>query len=166
MVVLGRIVAPYGLKGWVKIHPFGDDAGAWRDMPEWWLSADAEGEDWTPHGIESLRFHGKGPIAKLKGVDDRAAAERLGGLYVAAPREALPETVEGEYYWADLVGLAVVNEAGESLGRVDSLLESGAHPVLVIREGDAQRLLPFVGAVVKRVDVVGGCIRVDWRRDW
>lgn len=169
MVVLGRIVAPFGVQGWVKVHPFGDDAVAWRDMPRWWLSADAEGGNWLPRTLEGLRPHGgggKGVVAKLSGVDDRTGAERLVGLYVAAPRDALPATVEGEYYWADLVGLAVVNEAGESLGRVESLIEAGASPVLVVGEGGRQRLLPFVAAVVKDVDVAGGRVRVDWGRDW
>jgi 16S rRNA processing protein RimM len=166
MIVLGRIVAPYGVRGWMKIHPFGDDPGSWRKMTQWWLGADADGEAWQTCKVENLRAHGASWVVKLDGVDDRGAAERLDGWFFAAPREALPSTIEDEYYWADLVGLAVTNEQGESLGKVDSLVESGAHPVLVVKDGETERLLPFVDQVVRSVDVAGGCIHVQWEKDW
>jgi 16S rRNA processing protein RimM len=166
MIVLGRIVAPYGVRGWVKIHPFGDDPGSWRKMAQWWLTADVDGEAWQTYKVENLRAHGASWVVKLDGVDDRGAAERLDGWFFAAPRDALPSTIEDEYYWADLVGLAVTNEQGESLGKVDSLIESGAHQVLVVKDSETERLLPFVSQVVRSVDVVGGCIRVQWGKDW
>jgi 16S rRNA processing protein RimM len=168
MIVLGRIVAPYGVRGWVKIRPFGDDPGAWGEMPRWWLSpdAEAEGSTWQVVEVESIRQHGATWVAKLHGVDDRGGAESLDGQFVGAPREALPGTERNEYYWNDLIGLAVLNEEGEALGRVDSLLETGAHQVLVVTDGEARRLLPFVDQVVKEVDVAGGLVRVAWGLDW
>lgn len=173
MIVLGRILAPYGVRGWLKVKPFGDDPDAWREMPQWWLGASAEGDegkDWQPHAVEAFRPHASGWIVKLAGVDDRTAAEKLEGRFIAAPREALPRTEASEYYWADLIGLAVMTEKGESLGKVDSLMETGAHAVLVVKDsssGEArERLLPFVDEVIKSVDVAGGSIRVAWERDW
>lgn len=168
MVVLGRIVVPYGIKGWVKVHPFGDDPAAWRNIPQWWLAQSPEVGDWAAKKLEGLRFHGKSLIAKFEGVDDRTAAEALDGFYVGAPREDLPQNAENEYYWDDLVGLDVVNEAGESLGKVASLIEAGAHQVLVVQDEGGQRehLLPFVAGVVKEVAVAAGCIRVAWGKDW
>ena len=166
MVVLGRIVAPYGIKGWVRIHPFGDDPAAWRGMRTWWLGGSAEGDQWFPRELEDLRMQGNGLVAKLSGCDDRGAAEGLDGLYVAAPREDLPPPAEDEFYWADLVGLEVVNEADESLGKVDSLIETGANDVLVVRHGKDERLLPFIAQVVKDVDRAAGRIRVAWQKDW
>jgi len=167
MIVLGRVVAPYGVRGWLRIHPFGDDPIAWRQMPRWWLGTEAEGtRGWHEYEVGGLRAQGAGWVAKLVGVDDRSAAERMDGWYIAAPREALPGTADNEFYWADLVGLAVENEQGESLGKVDSLIETGAHQVLVVKEGDAERLLPFIETVVKNVDVAAGRIRVEWGKDW
>lgn len=166
MVVLGRIVAPYGVKGWVKVHPFGDDPAAWSRMRGWWLGKEPEGDAWQPHDLAGLRLHGKGLVAKFKGIDDRSAAEQLDGLYVAAPREALPQNAQDEYYWADLVGLAVVNEANEPLGTVATLIEASAGQVLVVRDGEVERLLPFVAAVVKDVDTAARRIRVSWGKDW
>jgi 16S rRNA processing protein RimM len=168
MIVLGRIVAPFGVQGWLRVHPFGDDPEAWRKMPQWWLSADAEApaERWKPHDLEAVKLHGDGVVAKLSGIDDRDASEALGSCYFGAPREALPEPSQDEYYWADLVGLDVVNMQDQPLGRVKSLIETGANEVLVVADGERERLLPFVEQVVKKVDVVAKLVRVDWDSDW
>lgn len=168
MVVLGRITAPFGVKGWVRIHPFADDMPAWLGMPRWWLvsDADARSEQWREVEVNEARIHGDALIARISGVEDRSAAEALERMYIGAPREAMPATAPGEYYWADLIGLAVANEAGEALGTVEQLLETGANDVIVVHDGRQQRLLPFVEAVVKEVDLGNRRIRVDWQRDW
>jgi 16S rRNA processing protein RimM len=86
-------------------------------------------------------------------------------LYRCAARcPAAP--AQDEYYWADLIGLAVVNLQDQPLGRVTSLIETGANQVLVVADGERERLLPFVEHVVGKVDVPGGVIRVDWDLDW
>lgn len=168
MIVLGRIVGTYGLRGWVRLFPMGDDFNALGGMPQWWLGPVADGEAWTPYAIDALKEHGKGWVVKFVGVDDCNAAQAIGGNYIAAPREALPKTAADEYYWADLVGLEVVNAQGERLGKVTGLLSSGAHEVLCVRdaEGGKERLLPFVAQVVKSVDKVSRTIRVEWGADW
>ena len=93
MIVLGRIVAPFGVQGWVKIHPFGDDPASWRKMSHWWLSRDdaAPDEAWTQYTLTACRAHGKGLVAALAEVPDRNAAEAIDGCFIAAPREALPK---------------------------------------------------------------------------
>jgi len=167
MVVLGRITAPYGVKGWLRLHPFGDDPASWSAMKRWWLGRDdSDFSGWRAWSLQVLRPQGKGWIVKLVGIDDRTAAEACVGEFVGAPRGELPATGPDEYYWADLVGLAVVNERQEALGRVSELIESGAHAVMVVKDGETERLLPFVGQVVKDVDVPGGTVRVDWETDW
>jgi 16S rRNA processing protein RimM len=171
MIVLGRITAPYGVKGWLRLHPFGDDPAGWQSIDRWWLGTDPdEFSGWRAYRPQTIRLQGKEWVCKLTGVDDRSAAEAMVGLYVGAPREALPPTEDDEFYWADLVGLEVVNEMQESLGRVAEMLESGAHAVMAVMEGEGEqaqrRLLPFVGQVVKDVDVPAGRITVDWQRDW
>jgi 16S rRNA processing protein RimM len=170
MIVLGRIVAPYGLHGWVKVHPFGDGFDDWPGMARWWLSNDAEKSDWREVRLIGAKSHGRGLVARLEGIDDRTAAENLEGYYIAAPREVLPKTADGEYYWADLIGLKVENVLGTPLGEVVKLLETGANAVLVVVEGEGsmkrERLLPFVAQVVKEVDLAGGRLRVEWDSDW
>lgn len=168
MIVLGRIVAPFGVQGWVKIQPFGDDPQAWRKMPHWWLSADdkAAPQAWRQVALNACRVHGKSLVAALQDVSDRDAANALSGHYLAAPRAALPPPAEDEFYWADLIGLAVENTAGTALGTVSGLLATGAHDVLQVRDGETERLIPFVAAYVLEVDSAAGCIRVDWEADW
>lgn len=165
IVVLGRLADPYGIRGWVRVYPFGDDPLSWSEMPVWWLGR--EGGEWREVRLKQLRVHGDGVVALLDGVNDRTGAEALKGLLIGAPREALPATDEDEFYWADLVGLEVVNTAGVSLGRVESLIETGANDVLnVVGADGTERLLPFVEAVVLAVEKEAGRIRVEWGEDW
>ena len=103
----------------------------------------------------------------LDGVADRTAAEAMKGFLVGAPRAALPKTAEDEFYWADLVGLEVINTVGERLGKVVGLIETGANAVLrVVGDEGTERLLPFVSAVVLAVEQDAGLIRVEWGSDW
>jgi 16S rRNA processing protein RimM len=167
MVVLGRITAPYGVQGWVRLHPFGDDPDRWREIERWWLGCEENDfSAWRAYPLQDLRLQGKTWVVKLVGVDDRNGAEQMVGQFVGAPRSALPATEQDEFYWADLVGLNVVNEKQERLGRVVEMIESGAHAVMVVVDGEIKRLLPFVGHVVKDVDVAAGVMRVDWELDW
>ncbi|MDQ7990639.1 MAG: ribosome maturation factor RimM [Candidatus Dactylopiibacterium sp.] len=169
MIMMGRIAAPFGVHGWLKVQPLGDDPLSWRRMPKWWIGSDPESdraEDWrevTPNG---LRVHGKGVVLALVEVPDRTAAEAIDGWFVAAPREALPKPGKDEYYWADLVGLAVTGREGANLGCVTGLIETGAHDVLEVRDGDVERLIPFVAAHVLEVDLAARVIRTGWELDW
>lgn len=165
IVVLGRLADPYGIQGWLRLHPFGDDPLAWAKMPVWWIAR--EGEAWRECRLNGLKPHGNGVVVLLDGIDDRTAAEAAKGLLVGAPRDALPKVGKDEFYWADLVGLEVVNVADEPLGKVAGLIETGANAVLrVVAEDGPERLLPFVSAVVLTVDKEAGLIRVEWGSDW
>ena len=134
-------------------------------MPVWWIAR--EGEAWRECRLKDLKVHGNGIVVLLDGVEDRTAAEAMKGVLVGAPRDSLPTTEMDEFYWDDLIGLAVVNVADESLGRVAGLIETGANDVLrVVADDDTERLLPFVSAVVLAVDKEAGVIRVEWGLDW
>ncbi|MGV0998240.1 MAG: ribosome maturation factor RimM [Fluviibacter sp.] len=173
-VILGRVGAAYGIKGWFHLHPFADDPEAWLELPTWWISPrepDAEGlAPWRPITPESLKVHGDGLVVKLSQVNDRNGSEALRGFWIGAPRESLPETAGNEYYWADLLGLKVINTQGELLGQVDRLIETGANAVLIVKDTTAEkaheRLIPFVDQIVRNVDKAAGQILVDWAADW
>lgn len=165
IVVLGRLADPYGIRGWIRLHPFGDDPLSWGKMPVWWLGRD--GEPWREMALKGLKAHGDGLVAAFADVADRTAAEALQGFLVGAPRDVLPATGEDEFYWADLLGLEVVNTGGERLGAVAGLIETGANDVLrVVGEDGGERLLPFVAAVVVAVDREARRIVVEWGSDW
>jgi 16S rRNA processing protein RimM len=168
MVVLGRIIAPFGVRGWLRIHPFGDDPLGWAGVRYWWLSkiADAPSEQWKAYVPEVIKNHANGFVGKLAGVDDRDAAELIRGCFIGVPRGELPAVKPGEYYWDDLMDACVVNLQGQVLGNVKTLLETGAHNVLVVASENSEKLLPFAEHVIKRVDVPGKMIYVDWDVDW
>lgn len=158
---MGRVTGPFGIKGWVKIQPYGDAAGlsAYR---AWWVESEG---GWVRHELETAQVHGEAVAAKFVGCDDRDRAAGFRGREVAVPRSEFPKPAENEFYWADLVGLRVVNTAGEDLGVVARVFETGANDVLVV-EGDRERLIPFIESVVQQVDLAGRTIRVDWDLDF
>jgi len=164
MVVMGRIAAAHGIRGWVNIQPFTEYLDSLLDYRTWWIGN--EQGPWREVKVEQCEAHGKTLAAQLPGCPDRTAAEKLKGLLIAVPRSSLPEQGEGEYYWSDLIGLAVVNEAGEKLGTVTNLLETGANDVLSVQGESGEILIPFVATAIKRVDVKNRTIHVDWSADY
>jgi 16S rRNA processing protein RimM len=159
---MGRVAGPFGIKGWIKVQPFTQSIDGLLRYPVWWLGREGR---WVESPLEEGSVHGRSLLAKLHGCDDREAAARLKGLEIAVPRSQLPASAEGEHYWSDLVGLQVRNREGVTLGRVAGLIETGANQVLVV-EGERERLIPFVDAVVVAVDVAGGRLTVDWGVDF
>lgn len=160
---MGRVVAPYAVKGWIKLQTYTEYLDSLLDYEVWRLGRNG---NWRDYRLLDGKVHGQTLLASLEGVGDRTAAEALVGLDVAVLRQEMPEAEEDEYYWDDLVGLDVVNLAGETLGRVAGLLETGANDVLQVRDGDRERLIPFVEAVVKEVDLEAGRLLVDWGLDY
>jgi 16S rRNA processing protein RimM len=159
-IVVGRITGLYGVRGWVKVFSHTQPRENILTYATWYLNRQGA---WVASELETGRMQGKGVVAKLRGCDDRDAAAALMGIDVAIRREQLPDAASGEYYWADLTGLEVVNLDGVGLGIVDHLLETGANDVLVVLRDGEERLIPFVqGQFVKSVDLAEGVITVDW----
>jgi 16S rRNA processing protein RimM len=164
---MGRIAAPYGVKGWLKVAPMTALPDTLLSHSQWWLRRPGSDAGWQPCALESGRMHGKMLVAQLHGLADREAAAAFAGGEVGVARSALPPVAANEYYWSDLVGLAVRNRQGESLGRVAQVQEYGAHPVLrVVDDTGGARLIPFVSAYVDAVDVAERRIDVDWQKDY
>jgi 16S rRNA processing protein RimM len=161
-MLLGRIGAAYGIKGWVKVSSFTEPAETILSYTPWRLQAKTAGQAPQPLEVLQGKPHGKGVVVQLNGITDRDQAERLRGLEIRIDRERMPDPDEGHYYWSDLEGLRVEDAAGVELGRVDQLLDTGSADVLVVC-GDERHLIPFiVGETVTSVDLAAGCIRVDW----
>jgi 16S rRNA processing protein RimM len=163
LVTLGRITGVFGVQGWLKIHSYTEPRDNIVRFDTWTLERDGRR---TRVAVEAGRRHGAGVVVKLAGVDDRDAAHAWVGAEVLVERNALPDCAPGEYYWTDLEGLEVRTPAGETLGRVDHLLATGGHDVLVL-DGTPARLIPFVlGTVIRAVDLEGGVIVADWAADY
>lgn len=163
---MGRVAAPYAVQGWIKVQPFTEYLDSLLDYETWWLGhAEGPKAGWREYRVVEGKVHGQTLLAQLEGVDDRTASEALKGLEVAVDRSEFPEAEVGEYYWDDLIGAEVANTEGVPLGRVEGLMETGAHDVLRV-VGERERLIPFVDAYVREVDLEGKRILVEWGADW
>jgi 16S rRNA processing protein RimM len=166
---MGRIVGPFGIRGWVRIKPFTEDPAGLDEYAQWIVRV-PEGRGglpscWLGLPLEGFELHSKGPVAKLAGCEGREDAERLRGADVAVTREALGEADEGTMYRVDLVGLQVKDESGAVLGRVEGFFDTGDTGVMVVK-GERERMIPFVPEYVKSVDRASRSITVDWKADY
>lgn len=164
MVIMGRIAAAHGIRGWVKIQPYTEYLDGLLDYRSWWVGH--EDGPWREVKVQQCEAHNKILAAQLPDCTDRTDAEKLKGLFIAVPRSSLPQQSENEYYWSDLIGHLVVNEAGVQLGTVAKLLETGANQVLSVAGDDGEILIPFVSNAVKQVDSNSKTILVDWSADY
>ncbi|HEY0197636.1 MAG TPA: ribosome maturation factor RimM [Rhodanobacter sp.] len=160
-VLIGRIVGLYGVQGWLKIESWAEPRMRIFDYQPWLLSA-APGGEREIKGAKG-RQQGKGMVAQLPGVDDREQAAALIGSDIHVDRAQLPPPGKDEYYWVDLEGIEVVTTENVELGRVSHLFATGANDVVVVRDGERERLIPFVqGSYVRSVDLSAKRMVVDW----
>ena len=159
---MGRISAPFGIKGWVKVQPFTATPGSLLAYPVWWIGEQGR---WRTCRIEQAQVQSGAVVAKPEGCDDRDAAALYRDTEIAVPREAFPATAANEFYWTDLIGLEVVNGEGIDLGTVTQVIGTGANDVLVV-DGTRERLIPFTEQAVKEVDTAARVVHVDWGVDY
>lgn len=165
---MGRILAPHGVRGWIKVRPVSEEPEALLGYATWWVRP-ARASEWRESRRTAARMHSGVVLAELAGVATREDALALRGGDVGVPRSALPPVQKGEIYWTDLVGLEVVNREGVRLGPVCGVVEHGAHPLLRVASAVAsapERLIPYVPAIVVGVDLVARRIDVDWGEDY
>ena len=160
-VELGRLGAPYGIKGWIHVESHTEPRARLLEYPVWNLRL-ANGERLSRH-LTQGRAHGQGLVASLEGVADRDAAAALTGAVVEIERAALPEPAAREYYRADLVGFAVTNLEGTRLGRVSHFVDAPSGAVMVTKESDGREHWVLAQPRhLKKVDLEAGTIVVDW----
>ena len=174
LVEMGRISAPFGIKGWIRVQTYTRAVSNLTNYPRWWLGGVGDG-GWREVEIEQSQAQGADVVAKLAGCNDRDVAAGLKGQQVAIPRDAFPPAALGEYYWSDLMGLRVKNTEGLDFGVVTSMMETGANDVMVVQvvqqsaidgSKERERLIPFIAKVVKRVDIAASLIEVEWGADY
>lgn len=165
-VELGKIVGVWGVKGWVKLHSYTRHRPDIANYQSWWLKPPARktgNSSATQYAVLNCREQGKGIVAQLEGVDDPDQANALNGWSIWVNQSQLPELPEGQYYWQQLIGLQVVNNESQNLGVVESILETGANDVLVLKSPEGgEVLIPYGDQVVESVDLDSGTLRVNW----
>jgi 16S rRNA processing protein RimM len=156
-ICVGQIGGAHGIRGEVKLKSFTADPMALKDY------APLESEDGAARFvIEALR-PGKGHlVARLRGIADRTAAERLTHLKLFVPRERLPAPAAGEFYHVDLIGLRAMTVGGHEIGTVLAVHDFGAGSIIELRlaPSGASVMLPFTPAFVPDIDIAGGRIVV------
>ncbi len=164
-ILLGRVLGALGLRGEVRIESWTEPRDAiFRYQP--WTLRDAQGNERQCSGVRG-RDTGKHVLATFPDVADRDAAETLQGLEIHVPRSVLPPASPGEYYWTDLEGLRVRTVDGIELGRVSHLFSTGANDVLVARDDERERMIPFVQPqYITAIDLEQGLVTVDWDPDF
>lgn len=185
LISVGHITGAYGVQGWVRIHPYSADASALLHAKTWWVGkSERRLEALTEvKNVEKLeaKLHGDDVVARIMGIVGRDAAEALKGFVVQIQRSHFPVLSNNEFYWLDLIGLAVENCQGESLGIVADLIDNGAHPILRVVQTEEletlaaksrtspsarEYLIPFVEHFVPSVDQKNKKIIVDWGLDY
>lgn len=194
-VEVGRVVGAWGVKGGLRVHSFSTQPEALFSSRRWFLQpALRSGLDPRPKrdvpgsanassllhwplrlSVRNAREQGGDVVCTALEVGDRTMAEALKGARIFVRRQDFPTLADDQYYWVDLIGLSVVNRAGEALGEVMDLLSNGPQSILRIgydavdAKGVAvrqERLIPFVGAYIDQVDLSQRTICVDWGLDY
>lgn len=160
----------FGVQGWVRIFSDTEPVENILKFKRWQIKR-ANGEEYEAKLLGGQR-HGSGVVALISGPDgqpitDRNMAAALMGSTIQVDRAKLPKLPEGQYYWTDLLGFTVKNLEGQALGKVTDMTSNGAQDVMVLQDGEVERLVPFVnGPIVKSVDPDAGEIVCDWQLDY
>jgi 16S rRNA processing protein RimM len=162
LICVGNITGVHGVKGWVKVFSDTSPRENILSYSPWRI---AEGNQMQIVAV-SGRLQGKNVVARVEGIDQRDQAIELIGCKIYILPEQLPQLNEGDYYWSDLIGLEVESLDAEPLGTIETMMETGANDVMVLR-GDRERLIPFVmDNVVRLVDLANKRVVVDWNPDY
>ena len=160
-IYLGKITGVHGIKGWLKIQSFSSPPENILNYPQWIINNQDEEECYS---IEQGRKQKKKIVVKLEKIDDMNTADSLINSKIQILRSDLPKLPNENYYWSDLVGLSVLNSEETVIGKIESLIETGANDVMVIITlKDERILIPFVmHEIIKEVNVELSYIKIDW----
>ena len=153
-LIVGRILAPWGIKGEVKVEVI-------TDFPERFAPRNLVYLNASPFEIESCRPHKQFLLLKLATIDSIEAAEKLRGCELTIPRAELPELPEGQYYTFQLIGLDVVTTKGQRLGQVTDIMATASNDVYIVEGKRGEILIPAIDDVVKTIDLKKGTIIIE-----
>ena len=166
LILVGKIGAPYGIKGWFKINTYTEVPEGIFEYSPWFVTINGQQQNVK---VAEWRRHNKGLIAKFDKVDDRNQAEAWLHAEIFVSADQLPELEGDDFYWRDLKGMQVNASNGYNLGIVSGLMETGSNDVLVVDAnrndafGKTERLIPFIqDEVIIKVDKDQNTITVDW----
>lgn len=146
-VLIGEIIKVHGLHGELKMYPYSGQPENLRRYERLALLGPA-GNGPDIFTLIAVRVQGGTAVIRLEGIDDRRRAESCVGRAVLVPREDLPPLGDDEFYWREIEGRTVVCADGRNLGTVTELFSNGAQDIMVVSDGEEERLIPIVGDIV------------------
>lgn len=161
-VIIGKFGRPYGIKAQIKIHSFTEPLENIFTYSDWHIKIKNQ---WIPLTITDHGHHSNTLWVTIMGYATREKVAELTNHEIAVVHSQLSELTSGEYYWHQLEGLTVINKAGVVFGIVDSIMATGSNDVLVVK-GEKRHLIPYLNAVVIKVDLNKKQIIVDWELDY
>lgn len=148
---VGQIVNTFGIKGFVKVKPFTDEASRFEELKKVYICKKNEMQEVE---IEQVSYQKDMVLLKLKGIDNLTEAEKYKGLFLKIDRKNAKKLPKDTYFIADLLGLEVYTDEGELLGKVDDIFNAGANDVYVVKDDmGKQILLPGIKDVLKEIDL-------------
>ena len=154
LIVVGRVVAPWGVKGEVKVEVM-------TDFPDRFSPGEEVHIDGCPMRIENSRWHKGRVTLKLDTVDSVEAAEKIRGRWLEIPSSKLRPLPQDQYYQFQLIGLEVWTTEGQHLGRIADILPTGSNDVYLVQGELGELLIPAIEDVVKSVELEKGRIVVE-----
>jgi 16S rRNA processing protein RimM len=155
---IGTIVAPFGLRGELKVRSFSDVPDRFASLASVYFSS-----DWLPRSIESVRpYKGDLVLLKFRGVNDATVAETLRNCDLCIPTSELAKLPPDSYYQHDIVGLHVFTLANKDVGIIVEIIATGSNDVYVVKASDGKQiLLPAIKDVIKQVDLIRHVMYID-----
>jgi len=154
LIPIGKVLGPHGIRGQLRIIPYSGDSASITSLRTVLLRA--PGGPYDSYEIAHAVVHKKHVLISLKGFDNINQVLSLAGREVFVRRDQFPQLPAGEYYWCDLIGLAVQTEDGEALGELVDIFETGSNDVYVVKAGSREILIPAIEEVVLDVNLVAG----------
>lgn len=160
MVIVGKFGKTFGVKGWITIHSFTDPKENILLYKNWYFKS-GKATEWAKINIEQSAFRGKNILVKILDLNTIDEVAPFINAEIAIKKSELPPLTIGEYYWADLEGLKVINQQNEELGTVSHLFATGSNDVLFVKN-HREHLIPFIKDVIIKVDLAKQLIIVNW----
>jgi 16S rRNA processing protein RimM len=160
-LLVGEVLRPHGVRGELRIRLLTDYPERIGRLKQIFLGTDIDAADVTPYAVQGMRMNTPYGLLKLRGIDDRDDAERLRGLMVMVDMANAVPLDEGEFYLYQIIGIAVVTDAGETLGTLRDVLETGANDVYVVDSPEyGEILIPVIEQTIISTDIAARVLTV------
>jgi 16S rRNA processing protein RimM len=150
LITIGKVIKPFGVKGEMKIEPMTDFPERFTGLTRVYLVSPSGKE--VACEVKAVRYAGGAPFLLFSGYDSPEKAKAINGWFIKVPEQEAVPLPEGTYYWFELIGMEVVSEAGEKLGTIVDIFETGSNDVYVLKRGRKEFYLPATREVIRQVD--------------